>query len=90
MRPETSVSPQVSALRFRVFFRFPVSGLSLRFQVSSFPISRFSVHACGPWLIHSPVRRAHPFDRLRMTLSRVEWVRAPSRGAGARSYTIRG
>ena len=25
-----------------------------------------------------PVRQAHPFDRLRMTLSGVEWVRVPS------------
>ena len=25
------------------------------------------------------LRRAHPFDRLRMTLSGVEWVSAPSR-----------
>jgi hypothetical protein len=32
--------------------------------------------------IHSPVRQAHPFDRLRMTLSGVEWVRAPSKVEG--------
>jgi len=30
----------------------------------------------------SPVRQAHPFDRLRMTLSGVEWVRAPSKVEG--------
>jgi hypothetical protein len=29
-----------------------------------------------------PVRQAHPFDRLRMTLSGVEWVRAPSVSRG--------
>ena len=30
----------------------------------------------------TPVRQAHPFDRLRMTLSGVEWVSAPSKVEG--------
>ena len=34
--------------------------------------------------VRSPVRQAHSFDRLRMTLSRVEWVRAQSLSRGRR------
>jgi len=44
--------------------------------------------SCGG--IGSPFRQAHPFDRLRMTLSGVEWVKARAgRGAGARRYEER-
>ena len=31
-----------------------------------------------------PIRQAHPFDKLRMTLSGAEWVRAPSPSTGSR------
>jgi hypothetical protein len=58
-----------------------ISGIKpdLQRKVTAPVMARLPVNRRGAVL---PVRQAHPFDRLRMTLSGVEWVRAPNLSRG--------
>ena len=41
-----------------------------------------STEAMQPAVASPPFQQAHPFDRLRMTLSEAEWVKVPSASRG--------